>query len=47
MRLGLEVVQVLVNLLRDHLLASGYISMDETPTQVLKEPGKSPQSQSY
>ncbi|WP_297375732.1 IS66 family transposase [Acidiferrobacter sp.] len=45
--LGLKVVQVLVNLLRDHLLASGYISMDETPTQVLKEPGKSPQSQSY
>ena len=36
-----------MNLLRDHLLASGYISMDETPTQVLKEPGKSPQSQSY
>ena len=46
-RLGLEVVQVLVNLLRDRMLAHGYLSMDETPTQVLKEPGKSPQSQSY
>ena len=45
--LGTETVQPLVNLLRDRMLAHGYLSMDETPTQVLKEPGKSPQSQSY
>lgn len=40
-------VQPLVNLLRDRLLESAYIQMDETPVQVLKEPGKSAQSQSY
>jgi transposase len=44
---GTELIQPLINLLRDRQLAYGYISMDETPTQVLKEPGKSPQSQSY
>ena len=47
MRVGTELIQPLINLLRDRQLAYGYISMDETPTQVLKEPGKSPQSQSY
>ena len=46
-RVGTELIQPLINLLRDRQLAYGYISMDETPTQVLKEPGKSPQSQSY
>ncbi|WP_170132565.1 IS66 family transposase [Acidiferrobacter thiooxydans] len=45
--LGTETAQPLVNLLRDQLLAYGYISMDETPTQVLKEPGKAATSQSY
>ena len=45
--LGTETVQPLVNLLRDRQLAYGYISMDETPTQVLKEPGKTAESQSY
>ncbi len=45
--LGTETVQALVNLLRDQLLASGLISMDETPVQVLKEPGKTAESQSY
>ena len=44
---GTDLIQPLINLLRDQLLASGLISMDETPVQVLKEPGKSPQSQSY
>ncbi len=40
-------VQPLVNLLRDRLLESGYVRMDETTVQVLKEPGKAAQSTSY
>ena len=40
-------VQPLINLLREQLLSSHYIQMDETRCQVLKEPGKTPQSQSY
>ena len=44
---GTGLIQPLINLLRDRMLAHGTLSMDETPTQVLKEPGKSPQSQSY
>ena len=44
---GTDLIQPLINLLRDRMLAHGTLSMDETPTQVLKEPGKSPQSQSY
>jgi len=40
-------VQPLVNLLRDRLLESGYVRMDETRVQVLKEPGKAAQSTSY
>ena len=39
--------QPLINVLRDELHASGYVHMDETTLQVLKEPGKSPQSTSY
>jgi len=42
-----ELVQPLVNLLRDRLLASAYVRMDETTVQVLKEPGKAAQSTSY
>lgn len=42
-----ELLQPLYNLLNDQLLASGYIHMDETPVQVLKEPDKSPESKSY
>ena len=38
--------QPLINVLRDELHASGYVHMDETTLQVLKEPGKSPQSTS-
>ncbi len=45
-RLG-ELVQPLINLLRDELLASPYLLMDETTVQVLKEPGKAPESTSY
>lgn len=42
-----ELVQPLINLLRDRLLESAYIRMDETTVQVLKEPGKTAQSTSY
>jgi transposase len=40
-------LQPLVNLLRDELLASGFVQCDETRYQVLKEPGKTATSQSY
>jgi transposase len=40
-------VQPLVNLLREDLLASGFVQCDETRYQVLKEPGKPATSQSY
>jgi transposase len=42
-----ELVQPLVNLLRDDLLAGGVVQCDETPFQVLKEPGKPATSLSY
>ena len=42
-----DLVQPLINLLRDRLLDSAYIRMDETTVQVLKEPGKTAQSTSY
>lgn len=42
-----ELVQPLINLLRDRLLESAYLRMDETTVQVLKEPGKTAQSTSY
>ena len=42
-----ELVQPLINLLRDRLLDSAYLRMDETTVQVLKEPGKTAQSTSY
>ena len=42
-----ELVQPLINLLRDQLLESAYIRMDETTVQVLKEPGRTAQSTSY
>jgi len=40
-------VQPLINLLRDRLLAYDILQMDETPVQVLQEPGKTAQSKSY
>lgn len=45
-RVGNHLVQPLVNLLRDHLLAGPLIYMDETRQQVLKEVGKAPTSES-
>ena len=45
-RLG-QAVQPVINLLRDHLLESPLTFGDETTVQVLKEPGRSPQSKSF
>jgi len=42
-----QLVQPLINLMRDKVLDYDIIGMDETRVQVLKEPGKTPQSQSY
>lgn len=39
-------VQPMINLLRDRLLAYDIVQMDETPVQVLNEPGKRAQSKS-
>ncbi len=40
-------IQPLINLLRDRLLAYDIVQMDETTVQVLNEPGKAAQSKSY
>ncbi|MBU1700376.1 MAG: IS66 family transposase [Candidatus Eisenbacteria bacterium] len=42
-----ELVQSLINLMRDELLSGSYTQMDETGLQVLKEPGKLARSKSY
>jgi len=42
-----QLVQPLINLLRDQLLACDIVQMDETTVQVLKEAGKTAQSKSY
>jgi transposase len=42
-----ELVQPPINLLRDRLLAYDIVCIDETRLQVLKEPGKRAESQSY
>ncbi|WP_053980423.1 IS66 family transposase, partial [Marinagarivorans algicola] len=42
-----NLLQPLYNLLNDHLLGSGYVHMDETRIQVLKEADKTPESLSY
>ena len=42
-----KLVQPLINFIRDDLLSGPVIQCDETRCQVLKEPGKAPQSQSY
>lgn len=42
-----QLVQPLINLMRDKNLEYDIVGMDETVVQVLKEPGKAPQSQSY
>lgn len=40
-------IQPLINLMRESMLSYDILQMDETRCQVLKEPGKPPQSQSY
>ncbi len=40
-------IQPVINLLRDRLLAYDILQMDETPVQVLQEPHKTAQSKSY
>ena len=40
-------IQPVINLLREQLLAYDIVQMDETTVQVLKEPGKTAQSKSY
>ena len=47
MRKAGELVQPLVNLLDDTLREQPYLHMDETTVQVLKEPGKTPESLSF
>jgi len=42
-----DMLQPLFNCLQDQLLEQKVVHMDETPVQVLDEPGKSAQSQSY
>ena len=42
-----NLLQPVYNLLNDYLLSSGYIHMDETRVQILKEPDKTPESLSY
>ncbi len=42
-----ELVQPLVNLMTERILEQPWVHMDETPVQVLKEPGKTAQSKSY
>jgi len=42
-----DLLQPVFNCLQDRLLEAAVIHMDETPVQVLNEPGKSAQSQSY
>lgn len=42
-----QLIQPLINLIHDNMLEQNYLHMDETGVQVLSEPGKNPQSQSY
>jgi hypothetical protein len=46
-QVGTELIQPLINLVRDQLLAYDILQMDETPVQVLKEPGKTAEPKSY
>ena len=42
-----QLIQPRINLMRDKILEYDIVGMDETPVQVLKEPGKAPQTKSY
>ena len=42
-----QLIQPLINLMRERLISHDIVQMDETTVQVLKEPGKRAQSKSY
>ena len=42
-----SLIQPVINLLRERLLAYDILQIDETPVQVLKEPGRAAQSKAY
>jgi len=42
-----NLIQPIINLLRDRLLSDDILHLDETTVQVLSEPGKKAQSKSY
>lgn len=42
-----DLLSPLIPLLRAHMIQTGYIRADESPTQVLREPGRIPTAQSY
>jgi transposase len=42
-----EAIEPLINRLTEHILSLPLVQMDETPVQVLKEPGKTAESKSY
>ena len=42
-----QLIQPLINLMREHLLSYDIVAMDESRYQVLREEGKTAQSQSY
>lgn len=42
-----QLIQPLINLMQDHCLSRPLLHMDETRVQVLREPGKAAESQSY
>lgn len=44
---GHDLVVPVINLLRDQMLAGGYVHMDETTVQVLDEPGRAAQDKSW
>ena len=46
-KIGGELFTQLINLMRDHLVSHRLVHYDESRYQVLKEPGKTAQSQSY
>lgn len=42
-----ELLGPLIPYLRSHMIQTGYVRADESPTQVLREPGRPPTAQSY
>ena len=42
-----DLLQPMIPFLQNHIIQSGYVNADETTTQVLKEPGRTPTATSY